>query len=50
MACAVMLVIAGTALDYFYSGSPPGTSKPVITKFYHFTGLFLRNKNMQTSI
>jgi hypothetical protein len=50
MACAVMLVIAGTAVDYSCSGSPPGISKPVIPRLYHFTGPSWRNKNMQTPI
>jgi hypothetical protein len=49
MASAVMLVIAGTALDYSSSGSPPGTSKSVIPKLCHPWVLSL-NKNLQTPI
>jgi len=39
MAGMVMLVIAGTALDYTCGGSPPGTPNPVVPKL-HFTEPF----------
>jgi hypothetical protein len=38
MAVAVTLVIAGTALDYVYSGSSPGTCELLVIKLNHHTG------------
>jgi hypothetical protein len=43
MAVAVVVVIAGTALDYIYAGSSAGTSELLVIKLNHHTGPYSRN-------
>ena len=50
MAVAVMVFIAGTALDYIYDGSPAGTSDLVVIKLNHHSGPYSSNIATRTSI
>jgi hypothetical protein len=50
MSVAVMVVIAGTALDYIYAGSSAGTSKLLVIKLNHHAGPYSRYGTTQTPI
>lgn len=49
MAVAVVVVIAGTALDYIYAGSSVGTSELLVIKLNHHTGPSLFKKQHYTN-
>jgi hypothetical protein len=50
MAVAVMVVIAGTTLDYIYAGTSAGTSELLVIKLNHYVGPYSRNSTTQTPI
>jgi hypothetical protein len=46
MAVAVMFVIVGTALDYIYCGSSPGTAELLVIKLSNCKGPYSKNNTI----